>query len=182
VEEYVRVIDYLPQGIPGGGYSKKEPVCFGVGESEFKLFELVPRTGVQIAMGDRVYVGEDKSKRDKIDHIRKRVGYGDLTTTAQSELEYAVADIVRFNPDRFVRFYNEAIPITMRKHALEELPGLGKKSMDAILKERSVEKFKSFEDLSARVPVVKSPEKLIIARVIEEISANDLKRYIFVSK
>jgi putative nucleotide binding protein len=182
VEEYVRVIDYLPQGIPSGGYSKKEPVCFGVGESEFKLFELVPKAGARITMGDRVYVGEDKSKREQIDHIRKRVGYEDLTSTAQSELEYAVDDIVRANPGRYIRFYNEAGPITMRKHALEELPGLGKKSMDAILKERNVEKFKSFEDLAERVPVVKNPEKLIIERVLMEISENNLKRYIFVSR
>ncbi len=182
MEEYVRIIDYLPQGIPGGGYSKKEPVCFGVGESEFKLFEIVPKAGAQITMGDRVYVGEDKVRREQIDHIKKRVGYADLTTTAQSELEYAVSDIVRAKPDRFIRFYNEAGPITMRKHALEELPGLGKKSMDAIVKERNVKKFESFEDLAERVPVVKNPEKLIIARVVMEISENDMKRYIFVSR
>lgn len=182
MEEYVRIIDNLPQGIPGGGYSKKEPVCFGVGESEFKLFELVPKAGAQINLGDRVYVGEDKSRREQIDHIRKRIGYADLTNTAQKELEYAIDEIVKANPEKFIRFYNDAGPITMRKHALEELPGLGKKSMDAILKERNVKKFDSFEDLAERVPVVKSPEKLIIARVLAEISENDMKRYIFVSR
>lgn len=182
MEEYVRIIDYLPQGIPGGGYSRKEPVCFGVGESEFKLFELVPKKESYITMGDRAYVGEDKSKRDKVDHIRKRVGYTDLTNTAQSELEYAVEDIVKANPDRYIKFYNEAGPITMRKHALEELPGIGRKSLEAILKERDKAKFKSFEDMAERVTVVKAPEKLIIARILMEISENDVKRYIFVSR
>ncbi len=182
VEEYVRIIDYLPQGIPSGSYSKKEPVCFGVGEEEFKLFELVPKANAKIHMGDRVYVGENRSLRTQIDHIRKRVGYNELTNTAQTELDYAVEEVVTSNPKRFIRFYNEAIPISMRKHMLEELPGLGKKSMEALIKERSKEKFKDFEDLSARVPVVKNPEKLISARIILEISDSGMKRYIFVAR
>ena len=182
MEEYVRIIDYLPQGIPSGNYSKKEPVCFGVGEEEFKLFELMPKANAQIHMGDRVYVGENKALRTQIDHIKRRVGYNELTNTAQTELDYAVNEIVTSNPKRFIRFYNEAVPISMRKHMLEELPGLGKKSMEALIKERSKEKFKDFVDLSARVPVVKNPEKLISARIILEISDSDRKRYIFVAK
>ncbi len=182
MEEYVRIIDYLPQGIPSGSYSKKEPVCFGVGEEEFKLFELVPRPNAQIHMGDRVYVGENRSLRTQIEHIRRRVGYSELTNTAQTELDYAVNEIVASNSKRFIRFYNEAIPISMRKHMLEELPGLGKKSMEALIKERNKEKFKDFADLSARVPVVKNPEKLISARIILEISDSDMKRYIFVAR
>lgn len=182
MEEYVRIIDYLPQGMPSGGYSKKEPVCFGIGELEFKIFEMVPRANATITMGDRVYVGEDRSKRTQIDHIKRRIGFEELTNTAQSELGYAVEDIVKSAPDRFLRFYNEAGPISMRKHALEELPGLGKKSMDAILKQRGIEKFKSYEDLTERVPIVKNPAEMLAARIVMEISERDMKRYIFVSK
>ncbi len=182
MEEYVRVIDYLPQGIPGGSFSKKEPACFAVGEEEFKLFELVPKPGAKIIMGDRLYIGKDPAKRVQIDHLKRRVGYSELTSTAQSELEYAVADIVASNPNRFIHFFNNAGPISMRKHLLEELPGLGKKSMEAILKEREKEPFKDFADLSARVPVVKNPDKLIVARIVQEISESDMKRYIFVAK
>ncbi len=182
MEEYVRIIDYLPQGMPGGGFSKKEPVCYGIGEEEFKLFELTPKAGSKINMGDRVYVGESRNLRTQIDHIKRRVGFNDLTSTAQSEMEYAVADIVAAHPQRFVRFYNEAGPISMRKHLLEELPGLGKKSMEAIIKEREKGKFKDFQDLTTRVPLVKNPDKLIASRVVQEISDSDMKRYIFVLK
>jgi len=182
VEEYVRIIDYLPQGMPSGGYSKKESICFGIGESEFKIFEIVPKAKEPITMGDRVYVGENKSKRTQVDHIKRRIGYEELTNTAQTELVYAVEDIVKSAPDRFLRFYNEAGPISMRKHALEELPGLGKKSLDAVLKERNIEKFKSYEDLAKRVPLVKNPAEMLAARIVMEISERDMKRYIFVSK
>ncbi|MGE4577507.1 MAG: DUF655 domain-containing protein [Candidatus Methanomethylophilaceae archaeon] len=182
MEEYVRGIDYLPQGMPGGSFSKKEPICYAIGEEEFKLFELTPKANAKISMGDRVYVGENRNLRTQIDHIKKRVGYNDLTSTAQSELEYAVSEIVTAYPQRFIRFYNEAGPISMRKHLLEELPGLGKKSMEAIIKEREKGNFKDFHDLTARVPLVKNPDKLIASRIVQEISDSDMKRYIFISK
>lgn len=168
--------------MPGGSFSKKEPICYAIGEEEFKLFELTPKANAKISMGDRVYVGENRNLRTQIDHIKKRVGYNDLTSTAQSELEYAVSEIVTAYPQRFIRFYNEAGPISMRKHLLEELPGLGKKSMEAIIKEREKGNFKDFHDLTARVPLVKNPDKLIASRIVQEISDSDMKRYIFISK
>ena len=69
----------------------------------------------------------------------------------------------------------------MRKHLLEELPGLGKKSMTTILEERKKEPFKDFADLAARTGV-KNPEKLIAARIVLEIEDPDRKRYLFVSR
>ena len=70
----------------------------------------------------------------------------------------------------------------MRKHLLEELPGLGKKTMAAILDERSKGgPFKDFKDLSERA-MVKNPEKLISARIVLELTDNSMKRYLFVSK
>lgn len=83
--------------------------------------------------------------------------------------------------ERFVKFFNEAEAISMRKHLLEELPGLGKKSMTAILEERKKGAFKDFADLSERTNV-KAPEKLIVARIMLEIQDSGRKRYLFVSR
>ena len=69
----------------------------------------------------------------------------------------------------------------MRKHLLEELPGLGKKSMNIILEERKKGGFKDFNDLSDRTGL-KAPEKFIVARICQEIENPDMKRYIFVSR
>jgi len=182
VEEYAYILDYLPQGIPGGNFGKKEPLCYAIGDEEFKLFELVPKINATINIGDRVYIGKDPVKRSAIDHVKRRIGSPDLTRTADSELEYAVTAIVIANQSRFVRFFNEAEPISMRKHLLEELPGLGKKTMAAILDERSKNgPFKDFADLSSRA-AVKNPEKLITARVVLEVRDPDRKRYLFVSR
>ncbi|MDD2626145.1 MAG: DUF655 domain-containing protein [Candidatus Methanomethylophilus sp.] len=183
MEEYAYVLDYLPQGAPNGNYERREPLCYALGETEFKLFELVAKPKAVINFEDRVYLGKDPAQRAVIDHVKRRVGYDDLTSTAQAELDYAIADIVKANEARFVRFYNEAGPISMRKHLLEELPGLGKKSMQAILDDRTKNgSFRSFADITARVPVVKNPEKLIAARISLEITDPARKRYLFVSR
>ena len=183
MEEYAYILDYLPQGLPGGGFTKKEPVCYALGDEEFKLFELVPRANAVINIGDRVFIGKDTAevKRDAIDHVKRRINFKDLNNNAAAELEYAVTDIVMANQPRFIRFFNEAEAISMRKHLLEELPGLGKKSMTAILDERKKEPFNDFADLAARTGV-KNPEKLIAARIVLEIEDPDRKRYLFVSR
>ena len=183
MEDYAYILDYLPQGATGGGFSRKEPVCYAVGDEEFKLFELVPKAGVQVNIGVRTYIGKDSAevKRDIIDHVKRRINFNDLTNNAQAELEYAISDIVVAKQSRFIRFFNEAEGISMRKHMLEELPGLGKKSMTAILDERKKGNFKDFADLAERTGV-KNPEKLIVARIMLEISDPERKRYLFVSR
>ena len=183
MEDYAYILDYLAQGTSGGGFSKREPVCYAIGDEEFKLFELVPKAGAQVDIGVRTYIGKDTAdvKRDIIDHVKRRINYNDLTSNAQAELEYAVNDIVLSKQMRFIRFFNEAEGISMRKHMLEEFPGLGKKSMMAILEERKKGNFKDFSDLSERTGV-KNPEKLIVARIVLEISDPDRKRYLFVSR
>jgi putative nucleotide binding protein len=182
MEEYAYILDYLPMGTPAGGYARKEPVCYALGEEEFKLFELVPKANAIINMGERVYIGKDPALRTHIDHVKRRIGPSDLTGNAQSELEYAVNDIVLAHQLRFVKFYNEAQAISMRKHLLEELPGLGKKTMMAILDERKKGPFKDFTDLSTRVPLCKNPEKYITDRIVLEVSDPERRHYLFVSK
>lgn len=182
MEDYAYILDYLAQGA-GGNFSKREPVCYAIGDEEFKLFELVPKAGAQVDIGVRTYIGKDTAdvKRDVIDHVKRRIGFNDLTNNAQAELEYAVTDIVLAKQSRFIRFFNEAEGISMRKHMLEELPGLGKKSMTAILDERKKGNFKDFADLSERTGI-KNPEKLIVSRIVLEVSDPDRKRYLFVSR
>ena len=88
--------------------------------------------------------------------------------------------IVLANQDRFVKFYNDAGPISIKKHLLEELPGLGKKTVTEILNARKAGPFKDFEDLKTRVPMLKDPVKLITDRIILEISDRERRHYIFI--
>ena len=180
MEEYAFILDYLAQGLPTGGYAKREPLCYAVGEEEFKLFEIIPKANASMILGDRVYIGKDANLRTQVDHIKRRVGFNELTSAAKAELEFVILDVVMKDQKRFIRFYNEAEAISLRKHMLEELPGLGKKTLIAILDERKKGAFKDFADLGSRVPLLKGPEKLIVKRVVLELSDTTLKHYVFV--
>ena len=182
MEEYAYVLDCMPQSSMASRGMKKETICYAVGDQEFKLFELVPKDGVELFSGDRVYIGKDQKLREQIDHVKRRIEHKDLSNFASGELEHVVLQIVMANQDRFIRFYNDAQPLTLKKHMLEELPGLGKKMMQAILEERKKAPFKDFADLDARVPMLKGGAKLIVERIIIEISDSERRRYLFVSK
>ncbi len=182
MEEYAFILDYLAQGLPTGMHSRREPVCYAIGETEFKLFELEPKAGAIINIGEKVYIGKDPEKRSTIAHVKRRIGFNELTNAAQSELEFVLLDIVKSNPDRFIRIFNEAQPINRKKHLLEELPGVGNKSAVAIFQERRNGLFKDFDDLTARVPSVKHPEKLVAKRIELELADDTHKYTLFVAR
>lgn len=161
---------------------KREPVAYALGSLEFKLFELVPRNDVVINLGERVYIGKEPEKREKIMHVKRRVSYEELSASAQNELPFVILEIVKLEEQRFVRFYNESQPLTIRQHMLELLPGLGKKTMMAILDERKKGVFKGFEDLAKRVPSLKHPDKVVANRILVELNDPTQKYHIFVSR
>jgi putative nucleotide binding protein len=183
MEEFAYILDYLPQGVPSAGFTKKEPICYALGDEEFKLFELVAKPNAPVAIGAKTFIGKDSEtqKRDLIDHVKRRVKFDELTSNAVSELEFAITDIVMSNQEKYIAFFNTAEAISMRKHLLEELPGLGKKSLNIILEERKKALFKDFADLAQRTGI-KAPEKLIVSRILLEIEDDDRKRYLFVHR
>jgi len=67
----------------------------------------------------------------------------------------------------------------LRMHQLELLPGLGKKHLFGILKEREAKPFESFKDLSDRIHLMPAPVKLIVKRVLVELEDTKLKYYVF---
>ncbi len=182
MEDFAYILDYLPQGSPSEMSFKHEPTCYAVGSEEFKLFELVPRPGVVTSPGDRVYIGKEMDRREHIIHVKRRLSYDELTSNSQSELPHTLEHVVLDQEPRFIRFFNEAQPITTRLHTLELLPGLGKKSMWSIIEERKKEKFRDFADLRQRVPAFHSPAKIVARRITEELSNQEQKYRIFVSR
>ena len=182
MEDYAHILDYLPQGLPAERGFRHEPLAYALGEIEFKLFELVPKPNVQITIGERVYIGKEAEQRDKIAHVKRRVGYEELTAAAHAELPFVIADVAKQNEVRFVQFFNEAQAITTRFHMLELLPGLGKKTMWAIVEEKKKGPFKSFEDIAKRVASFRHPEKVIAKRIEMELSDPTQKYHIFVAR
>ncbi|MGB0651619.1 MAG: DUF655 domain-containing protein [Thermoplasmatota archaeon] len=178
MEDYVHILDFLPNGRPDAPPNRREPTIFAVGEDKFTLFELVPKAGASFALGDRAYVGKDVAERDLVQKIRGRVTYEDLTPAAHGELEYVIEDIVKADESRFVRYFNDLGAISIRLHALELLPGVGKKSVEHIVEERRKKPFESLADIEERAHVP-HPEKIIVKRVIEELSDLSQKYHLF---
>jgi len=179
-EVYAWVLDYLPYGSldESKPLYQRKPVAQAVGEKHFVLVELVLKEDTVVESHERVYIGD--SGRKLVDHVKRRIRYDTLSHGAQSELPYVLEEIVAKDEDRFVEFYNKAYPLTPRMHMLELLPGIGKKLMWAVIEEREKGEFKSFEDITSRIPALHQPDKLIAKRVLEELKDEYIKYRAFV--
>jgi putative nucleotide binding protein len=177
-EEYAYVLDFLPHGRPGvrpvgrAGYRAGALVQL-MGEEFFTLLEALVKDGATLKPHDRVYVG--KEPREEITYIIGRIGYEELTAAAKMELPTVISRIVLSRENWFVNFFNNARAITPRMHALELIPGIGKKYMWQVINEREKRPFESYDDLQKRTELP-SPVKLVTKRVIEELSGDSKYR------
>ena len=103
MEDYVYVLDYLPKGRGDLPPHKRYPIVYGVGEDQFTLLELVPKSNTSLNIGDRIYVGKDPVKREQIKKIKGRIDYHDLTATAHGEIPYIIEDIVNAKEEYFIK-------------------------------------------------------------------------------
>ncbi|WP_246983170.1 DUF655 domain-containing protein [Halorientalis marina] len=177
--ETAAVLDFLPHGRTEDDRPQyeKSPLAYVVTETEFRLAELELDTDSDIAIGDRIDLTDD----EEIIRIRD-IDYDDLPSGAQSEIDYVVEEIVVSNEKRFVDFYNEAQPITLRLHQLNLLPGIGKKLRNNLLDERDRRPFQSFTDLESRVSGLHNPKEVLVERILEELREDDLKYRTFVER
>jgi putative nucleotide binding protein len=175
-EEYARILDYLPHGRLSRDKAafRAEPTIQLIGEAYFTLLEAVAKEGTTFAPHERVYVGKDL--REKIEHITGRISYDELTSNAKSELPIVIEEIVKAQEQRFMEFFNQAQAVTPRMHALELVPGIGKKYMWAIIEARERKPFQSFEDLKTRTDLP-DPTKLLTKRIIEELTGETKYRF-----
>jgi putative nucleotide binding protein len=171
-EEYAYVLDELPHGRPGAQRSQYHgrAVIQIVGDSFFTLLEAVPYKNAVFASGERIYVG--KKGRTKVEHILGRIAYEDLTSGGRAELPIAVEAIIRADEARFINFFNSSQPLTPRMHAMELIPGIGKRLMWQIIEQRDRVPFDGFDDLQSRVNLT-DPVKLLGRRILQELSEEE---------
>jgi putative nucleotide binding protein len=166
-EQYAIILEYLPNGYPLA--MKMMPLAQAIGETNLTLLELVPRRGVNLDSGEKVYIGE--GKRDKIYYILGKLHREKLTESAKSQLKEFITEIIKKQESRFIEFFNESGAINKRIHQIELLPGMGKKHMQEILKQRKESKFISFEDMKNRIQNLPDPEKAIEKRIFKELTS-----------
>ena len=170
-DEYAIILEYLPNGYPLE--RKMMPIAQALGEENLILLELVPRRGVNLETGQRVYIGE--GKRQEIYYILGRLHREKLTESAKNQLQEFIKQRVKEKEKEFVNFFNKADAINKRIHQIELLPGLGKKHMQEILKQRQERDFDSFEDMKKRIQNLPDPEKAIEKRIFQELA--DFERH-----
>ena len=177
-EEYAYVLDFLSHGRAGvrptgrAGYRAGALVQL-MGEEFFTLLEALVKDSVTLKAQDRVYVG--KEPREEITYIIGRIGYDELTATAKMEISAVISRIVLSRENWFINFFNNARAITPRMHALELIPGIGKKYMWQAINEREKRPFESYDNLQQRTELP-NPVKLITKRVMEELSGDSKYR------
>ncbi|MFH1310955.1 MAG: DUF655 domain-containing protein [Nanoarchaeota archaeon] len=171
-EEYAIILEYLPNGYPLE--KKMMPIAQAIGELNLTLLELVPRRGVSLDIGERVYIGE--GKRDKIYYILGRLNRERITEECKNQLKEFISKVVKQKESEFVEFFNKSEAINKRIHQIEMLPGFGKKHMKEILNKRNEKPFESFEDMKKRIQNLPDPEKAIEKRMIQEMTEDERYR------
>ena len=177
-EEYAVVLDHLPYGRPDDDrpQHQKPEVAYAVGEATFDLFELTLAEDADVSIGDRLVVAPE-ADREVVSRYRE-VGYDDLSRGAEQELEYVVEEIVERHPQRFLDYFNEAQPLTLRLHQLNVLPGIGEKLRNDILDSRKYDgPFESFEELEDRISGLHDPKGTVVERVLEELREDEEIKY-----
>jgi len=163
-EEFAIVLDVVSDN--QNSY-RENKIVQAIGTKTYVLLELAPKPDVEIKAGDKVYIGD--GKRDEIQFIKRALYPDRLTANAKSELFYVIQDIVDEREEEYVKFLNTCGPITIRKHALEMIPGLGKKHVKDLLEMRETTTFESYKDVAEKCPFLSDPAKAFSTRILNEI-------------
>src|SRR6185436_1651194 len=99
-EEHAIVLEYLPNGYPLE--RRMMPIAQAIGEVNLTLLELIPRRGVSLEIGERVYIGD--GKRDKVYYISGRLPREKLTEAAKNSLSEFVKKVVKEREAKFLEF------------------------------------------------------------------------------
>ena len=168
-EEYAYVLDFLSYGRPSPERPRHvaAPTVQVIGETYFTLLEAELKQGAVATPPERIYVGRER--REKIERVMGRVSYQELTASAKAEMQPVLEKLIRHQEERFVGFFNVSQPVTPRMHALELLPGIGKKSMWQIVNAREKKQFTSFKDIQERTKT-SDPVKVLAKRIVDELS------------
>ncbi|MEM0373810.1 MAG: DUF655 domain-containing protein [Sulfolobaceae archaeon] len=177
-ERYVYVLDYLRQGNPMDKHKfhKNKPILQLLGEDYLLLLEGVPTiSNIDFQLEQRIDLLSDEIQVVKIE---VPITFEDLTTMAKDTLNRVLMKIINEKEKLFVEFFNRAEPLTLKLHALELLPGIGKKTLRLVLEERKKKPFETYKDIETRVGI-KNVQNIIMERIKKELEGNE-KYYLFV--
>lgn len=176
-ERFVYILDYMKEGNPLDKHKhhKNRPVIQLLGEDYFMLMEGMPLVNIDLQLEQKIDLQSEESQILKIEFI---IPYDDLTAMAKDTLNKLLNRIVVEKEKLFIEFFNKAEPLTLKLHALELLPNIGKKTLRLILEERKKKPFSSFKELEERIGI-RNVTQIIVERLLRELEGNE-KYYLFV--
>jgi len=176
-EEYAIVLDVIPadRNRRRDKY-KGEPIIQALGQYWFTILEIIPENDNEVMLHDVIALS--KEDRNQIKTIIGRIPYENLTKISELQLPVAIEKILETQTKRFLSFLNKASPISLRLHSLHLLKGVGPKSLTSILEERKILPFSSYDEFEERTKV-KDIRALLKDRILEEITADDIKHRLF---
>ena len=102
-EEHAIILDFLPYGYPLE--NKMMPIAQAIGDKNSVLLQLVPRRGIKLEVGERVYIGE--GKREKVYYILGKLPENKLTETTKQQLQEFIEKQIGEDEEKFVEFFNK---------------------------------------------------------------------------
>ena len=177
-EEYAYVLDYNAKGKALTVRGREGIIVTAIGEERLTLLEILGSEDSIFDVGEKIYIG--KEGRTKVQSVLGKLDYEQISSSAQSEVNNVVQEIVENNEQRFVDYVNNAQPLTPRKHSLELIPGIGKTYLKLILEQISRNKFSDYQDMEERAGL-KDPVHHITKRIMEEITG-ETQFHLFVKR
>jgi len=132
-----------------------------------------PNSGLQ-AVGARIFMGIDHSKREVVQDILGFARIRDLSNGASTELPIVIQQIIEDSPDVFVQqFFNRAGNLSLKMHAFELLSGVGSKKALEMVACRGRVGWESFAQLDEDCGI--NAAELLAKRFVSEIEDRSLE-------
>ena len=132
-----------------------------------------PNSGLQ-AVGARIFMGIDHSKREVVQDILGFARIRDLSNGASIELPIVIQQIIEDSPDVFVQqFFNRAGNLSLKMHAFELLSGVGSKKALEMVASRGRVGWESFAQLDEDCGI--NAAELLAKRFVSEIEDRSLE-------
>ncbi len=132
-----------------------------------------PNSGLQ-AVGSRIFMGIDHSKREVVQDILGFARIRDLSNGASTELPIVIQQIIEDSPDVFVQqFFNRAGNLSLKMHAFELLSGVGSKKALEMVASRGRVGWESFAQLDEDCGI--NAAELLAKRFVLEIEDRSLE-------
>ena len=151
----------------------KTNVIVALGESKMMLGRYAS-VNAATAVGERIYVGVDSSKRTDVGEILGMAKIDRLSNSASNDLPLVAQVFIEENQNHFIKsFFNIAGPLSLKQHAFELLPGIGKKKALQMVEIRGSSGFTSIEQLNEACSI--DAAELLAKRLVAEIKDRNLQ-------